>query len=66
MVVDVGNWDAAVMTNAPGQSGDPSSQHYADMVDNWVSDGHMPLLYSREKIEQHTTQIIRLTPDRSD
>lgn len=66
MVVDVGNWDAAVMTNAPGQSGNPNSKHYADMVDNWISDGHMPLLYSREKIEQHTTQIIKLTPVRSD
>jgi penicillin amidase len=60
MVVDVGNWDNAVMTNAPGQSGVPSSVHYDDMLDNWATEGHMPLLYSRKKIEANTRQIITL------
>lgn len=66
MVVDVGNWDAAVMTNAPGQSGDPMSPHYDDMIDAWASDGHIPLLYSRDKIEEHTRQIIKLSPKSSE
>jgi penicillin amidase len=60
MVVDVGNWDAAVMTNAPGQSGDPSSQHYDDMLKTWADDGHMPLLFSRKKILANTEHIIML------
>lgn len=62
MVVDVGNWDTAVMTNAPGQSGVPDSPHYDDMVELWADEGHMPLLYSRDKIEAATQYTIKLTP----
>ncbi len=62
MVVDVGNWDAAIMTNTPGQSGDPGSEHYSDMAKIWGDDGHMPLLYSREKVEAHTRLTIKLSP----
>ncbi|MEO2178015.1 MAG: penicillin acylase family protein [bacterium] len=60
MVVDVGNWDAAVMTNAPGQSGDPASPHYDDMLQTWADEGHMPLLYSRDKVVSHTQKLIKL------
>ena len=60
MVVDVGNWDAAVMTNAPGQSGNPQSEHYDDMLKPWADEGHLPLLYSREKVLEHTKQVIKL------
>ena len=31
-VIDVGNWDAATMTNAPGQSGDPRSPFYDNLL----------------------------------
>ncbi len=66
MVVDVGNWDSAVMTNAPGQSGVPGSPHYDDMLERWADEGHMPLLYSRDKIEQATQQVFKLSPAKSD
>jgi penicillin amidase len=60
MVIDVGEWDNAVMTNAPGQSGDPSSPHYDDMLQTWADEGHMPLLYSREKVVANTRVMIKL------
>lgn len=63
MVLDVGNWDAAVMTNAPGQSGDPSSKHYDDLLNVWANDGSVPLLFSRKAIESHLEKIIYLIPD---
>ena len=66
MVVDVGNWDAAVMTNAPGQSGVPTSPHYDDMLETWADEGHMPLLYSRDKIEAATCLKIQLIATPSD
>ncbi|MEQ9122283.1 MAG: penicillin acylase family protein, partial [Alphaproteobacteria bacterium] len=28
MILDVGNWDAGITINCPGQSGDPASPHY--------------------------------------
>lgn len=62
MVVDVGNWDAARMTNAPGQSGNPRSKFYDNLLENWANDGELPLLYSREKIEANKAFSISMTP----
>ena len=61
-VVDVGNWDASTMTNAPGQSGDPRSPFYDNLLEGWAEDGSFPLLYSREKILEHKAFSIRLLP----
>jgi penicillin amidase len=62
MVLDVGNWDAAKMTNAPGQSGDPRSPFYDNLLESWATEGDFPLLFSREAIEAHTVQRILLKP----
>lgn len=61
-VLDVGNWDAARMTNAPGQSGDPRSPFYDNLLEGWATDSSFPLLYSREEIEKHKAFTIRLRP----
>lgn len=62
-VIDVGNWDAATMTNAPGQSGDPRSPFYDNLLRGWAEEASFPLLYSREKILEHEVFRINLTPD---
>ena len=62
MVVDVGNWDAAQMTNAPGQSGDPRSRFYANLLEGWARDSSFPLVYSRKAVEAATVEVIRLVP----
>lgn len=51
MVVDVGNWDAAKGTNAPGQSGNPDSPFYDNLFKSWAEDEFFPVYYSKEKIE---------------
>jgi penicillin amidase len=62
MVVDVGNWDATQVMNAPGQSGDPRSAHYGDLFSSWVAGDSFPLLYSRAAVEAHAETRIRLRP----
>lgn len=62
IVVDVGNWDASLAMNSPGQSGDPDSPHYADLFEAWSNGDAFPLLYSREQVEAATEQRIRLRP----
>ena len=62
MVVDVGNWDAAYATNAPGQSGDPRSRFYDNLLDNWATDDAFPLLYSRTAVEKNGAFSITLLP----
>lgn len=61
-ILDVGNWDAATMTNAPGQSGDPRSPFYDNLLEGWAADGEFPLLYSREKVLEHKAITIQLSP----
>lgn len=61
-VIDVGNWDDAIMTNAPGQSGDPRSPFYDNLLEGWATEAAFPLLYSREKILQHKAFSVILQP----
>ncbi|HEX4766161.1 MAG TPA: penicillin acylase family protein [Lichenihabitans sp.] len=52
IVVDVGGWDGSVCINAPGQSGDPRSTHYADLAEPWSTGAYVPLLYSTAAIDE--------------
>ncbi|MGN2642080.1 MULTISPECIES: penicillin acylase family protein [Nocardia] len=60
MIIDVGGWDNSLCVNTPGQSGDPRSPHYRDLLDTWARGGYVPLLYTRPAVERHTTHRIRL------
>ncbi len=62
MVVDVGNWDEAYATNAPGQSGDPRSRFYSNLLENWATDNSFKLVYSRAAVEAAKAFTISLTP----
>ena len=62
IVVDVGDWDKSVCMNAPGQSGDPRSPHYADLASIWARGEYVPMLYSRGAIDRETEACIVLTP----
>jgi penicillin amidase len=62
MVLDVGQWDNSVVINAPGQSDDPDSGHYRDLLPLWASGRYVPLLFSRSAVEQAAEEIIDLTP----
>ncbi|MGE6742887.1 penicillin acylase family protein [Allorhizobium pseudoryzae] len=62
LVMDVGSWDESVCVNTPGQSGDPRSPHYADLSGPWSRGDYVPLLYSRDRVEEATVHLIRLLP----
>jgi penicillin amidase len=66
IVVDLEDWDRALGTNTPGQSGDPASPHYADLFKPWAEGGYFPIFFSRSKIEAATEKIILLKPLRGD
>ena len=62
LVLDVGEWDNSLFINAPGQSGDPASPHYADLVGDWARGGYLPLLYSRAAVDSHALRRIEVLP----
>jgi penicillin amidase len=63
LVMDVGDWDNSVCVNAPGQSGDPCSPHYADLSKVWAKGEYVPLLYSDDRVTAETISTIRLIPE---
>ena len=65
IVVDVGGWDNSVCINAPGQSGDPTSDHYGDLAARWAAGIYVPLLYSRDRIDAAAERRVLLKPCRS-
>lgn len=64
VVMDVGEWDNSMCINAPGQSGDPRSPHYADLAEQWSRGEYIPMLYSREAVDKAAELQITLKPRR--
>jgi penicillin amidase len=51
IIADTGDWDRTVVTNTPGQSGDPDSKFYSNLFDMWANDTYFPLYFSKARIE---------------
>ena len=62
IIVDTGNWDSAVGTSTPGQSGNPDSPFYSNLFDMWANDRYFPVYFSREKIETALSEKVVLRP----
>ena len=62
IIVNTGDWDAAVGTNGPGQSGNPDSPFYNNLFEPWAKDQYFPVYYSREKIETVAADRTVLSP----
>ncbi|NMI00641.1 penicillin acylase family protein [Pseudonocardia acidicola] len=62
VVIDVGDWDGSLALNYPGQSGDPRSTHFDDLVDAWAHGQYFPLLYSRFAVEAEAEAVLELRP----
>ena len=51
-----------MMTNTPGESGDPRSPHYSDLAVSWAEGRYHPMPFSRAAVEEATTQRLMLLP----
>ncbi len=61
-ILDVANWDNSWATSTPGQSGQPGSPHYGDLLELWGRNEYFPLAFSRAKVEQETRHVLQLLP----
>lgn len=61
-VIDMGDFDNSVAINVPGQSAQPGSEYYDNLLPLWGSDRYFPLVYSRKRVEEETKHVLRLTP----
>jgi penicillin amidase len=63
-ILDASDWDRSVATNVPGQSGQPGSKHYGDLLPLWAEGKYFPLLYSKQKVEASAKERLTLEPAR--
>jgi penicillin amidase len=63
-IFDTGDWDRSVATNVPGQSGQPGSPFYGNLVPIWGDYRYFPLVYTRAAVEKETKYTLWLEPVR--
>jgi penicillin amidase len=61
-VIDLADFDNSVGINVPGQSAQPGSEYYDNLLPLWGSDRYFPLVYSRARVEVETKHVLRLVP----
>jgi penicillin amidase len=62
IVMDVADWERTEVVLPGGQSGNPLSPHYADMLPLWRRGEGVPLAWSPEAVARATTETLRLLP----
>lgn len=61
-VLDVSDWDRSMVTNTPGQSGQPGSRFYGSLLPLWASDTYFPLVFSRARVDSESAHRLTLRP----
>ena len=61
-IFDLSDWDNSVAINVPGQSGQPGSPHFDDLLPLWSAGQYFPLRYSRNAVDAVTTDLLILEP----
>ena len=61
-ILDLSDWDRSVMTNVPGESGDPESPHYDDLIDEWAAGRYHPMPFTRPAVEAAAAERFWLLP----
>jgi len=61
-IIDLADLDRSVATNAPGQSAQPGSPFYGNLIDYLGNGEYFPFLFSREAIEERVAHRLTLRP----
>jgi penicillin amidase len=52
-IVDMSDLAKSQVIVPPGQSGQLGSQHYSDLIGPWLHGEYLPMLWTREQVEEH-------------
>jgi len=63
-IIDLGDFDNSMAINVPGQSAQPESPHYSDLLPLWGRGEYFPLVFSRKRVERETRHVLMLLPSR--
>ncbi len=62
LVVDFSRTEPAFLVHVPGQSGNPSSEHYGDMLPYWLTGKNHPLPFGRKAVEEQYKDVLIMKP----
>ena len=65
MVVDVGEWGLSRFSLPGGQSGNPMSRHYSDLLRLWREADGAPMAWTEQDVALAARRTLRLIPDGS-
>lgn len=63
-ILDTADWDRSVITNVPGEVGDPDSKHYSDLLADWQTGKYHQMAFTRQAVEAVTEEKIQLLPSK--
>jgi len=58
----MGHLDDARIMITTGQSGNPSDQHYGDLIDDWLNGTQVPLPFTEKAQKAATVTTLTLAP----
>jgi penicillin amidase len=59
-ILDVADWDRSIATNVPGQSGQPGSPFYDNLLPLFAEDTYFPLSFSRPAVDRTAAKTMTL------
>jgi penicillin amidase len=61
-VIDLSNWDQSQTINVPGESGQPESEFYGNLLPLWADGKYHQMAFSRAAVEAVAAHRLRLVP----
>jgi penicillin amidase len=61
-IFDLADWDRSVFSIAPGQSGQPESPYYGNLLVPWSNGEYFPLAYGRQAVDAAAAHRLTLRP----
>lgn len=61
-IFDVAEWDRSLVINTPGQSGQPGSKFYGNLLQDWADNKYFRLAFSRGAVDKAGEHKLMLVP----
>jgi len=61
-VIDLADWDRSTTINVPGESGQPESEFYGNLLPLWAQGNYHQMAFSRAAVERAAARTLRLVP----
>jgi penicillin amidase len=61
-IIDVSDWDHSVVTQVPGESAQPDSPFYANLLPLWANNEYFSLVFGRGAVDTNAAHRLTLQP----